>query len=356
MKVFIISLMVLFSFVNASVLKGKIDRYTVLMLLDEDRKIYSYKGHLVGIKLISKGDKKLCEYKLGEEEEQEVTACFYGELKEKTFSGVWRKLGSKKGLKFNLKVLTPPKSKNKYAETYTSEEFYYDLVEKGIKFKDIKKIKKIKSLKTTAKLELVTQIKRARVVLKNKNVQNKINAYLDNLHKEEVIKQIYCIDGVEYLTTKDMLDEIGDDMEVEYNKKPFLLLSYSGSISCEGAHPNNYYDQYLFDINSGKEIDLVSMFNIYDVKRENTNPKFKELISRYLEEDAKDCYDKNANYQSFALYPAKGKKLKVRLQGMGHAMFACESEPIAYIPIKELKPLAKNKAFDYFDFKPFYKR
>jgi len=157
-------------------------------------------------------------------------------------------------------------------------------------------------------------------------------------------------EGYEWL--KEMREGAGEDMRVEYDRKPFLLLSYSGSIYCGGAHPNNYYDQYLFDLRSGEEIALRDLFAIYRKDKEGDekiDPRFKKLLLKYrVAKKGDDCYHEEDSYYSFVLYPASCNRIAVRLTGMGHAAFACELEPIARIPVREMKPLALPAAYRYY--------
>jgi len=350
-----------FTAIQGEVFQGKLGKYDILMLNDRESGTvrYSYTGKLVGIPLYGKDYKKLCEPKVGyksleEDEETELFACFNGAIKSGVYRGRWEKEDSQRSLPFVLKQLQLPKKRDIDGDRYTDETLYYEFVEKGITFKKIKKVTNKRGVNTTAKLEPITQIKRSRILLKNKKVQNRINTVLDKLHKQEVMQQIWCVDDSMRLTMKYMLDERGEDMDIEYYESPFLLISYSGSISCEGAHPNNYYDQYLFDLRSGQQIDLREMFGIYTKDtngEEMISQPFKRVLQKYLNSEGKSCYDLKSSYYSFELNPVDKSHIGVWLRGMGHAGFACETEPIAVIPLNEMQPLADKRVYKYFDFK-----
>jgi len=66
------------------------------------------------------------------------------------------------------------------------------------------------------------------------------------------------------------------------------------------------------------------------------------------ESELYNCYHKDDNSYHFALYPADSDIVAVRLIGMGHASFACELEPIALIPLNEMKPFTTQEALKYY--------
>jgi hypothetical protein len=233
-----------------------------------------------------------------------------------------------------------PQKTDSYSDPYDDEEFYYDLLRKEINFKSLKNRKNSKGLNYRMAIEPVTKIIQYRVELLDKSVQRQINKSLENIHKESVIEQIQCID-------EGSVDEAYNEymMDIEYFKKPFLLLSYESSSYCGGAHPNNAYRQYLFDLSSGKEIYYDQFFTIYQKNSDGDEvikPLFQKLLNRHLiiESEMEGCYHKGDNSYHLTLYPADNKMIAVRLTGMGHASFVCELEPIALIPINEMKPFS----------------
>ena len=131
------------------------------------------------------------------------------------------------------------------------------------------------------------------------------------------------------------------------------MLSYQSSSYCGGVHPNYTYEQYLFDLNNGKEIYYTDLFKIYQTDKEGNEvekPAFQTLLRQYLlkESETIDCYQENDNIYHFELYPAEGEKIAVRLTGMGHAAFSCELEPIALIPVEKMKPFITQEALKYY--------
>ncbi len=336
----------------ASVYEGYIGKYKIVMLLDEQnlsQSVYHYWGRLLGIPLKRDASGRWCEsaYAFDDEEVFNPSACFEGRFDGEFYHGRWYKTDRSRQYGFSLKKILIPKRE----DGYDAEEFYYDLLNKEITLRPTKKLSKRYELSVTSRIEPVSHLERSRVILKNKVAANRINKRLDILHREEVLQMIWCADQNVYISLKDMQEETGYDMSIEYYKKPFLLLSYSGSIACGGAHPNNYYDQYLFDLQSGEEIALRDLFTLYTKDKEGEeeiDPRFKTLLHKYREDEEDECYSEKESYYSFVLYPSSQKRIAVRLTEMGHAAFACELEPIARIPITEMKALALPTAYRYF--------
>jgi len=342
---------------QAGVYEGKIGKYPITMLLgdnSDDMNMYRYKGKLLSIPLKGKRVTKLCEPdpKADKEDDAFVAgACFEGKLSGvaySIYSGTWHKIGSKRKLPFHLKMLELPKKTNSYGDTYTDEEFYYDLLKEVMTFKPSKKRGSTKGLEYRFVVEPVTKIAQKRIILPHKKVENRINKKLEQIHKEHVMQQIYCLDDRN-------VDEVYDEysINVEYYHQPFLLLSESGSSYCGGAHPNNSYEQYLFDLKSGEEIYYTGLFNLYEKDKEGqeaVKPSFQTLINRYLTETESidTCYRKEEDQQRFILSPAESERVAVRLTGMGHAGFACELEPIALIPVGKMKPFTQEEARKYY--------
>ena len=336
------------------VYEGKIGKYPITMLLSDtsdDMNIYHYRGKLLSIPLKGKRATKLCEPdpKANKEDDEFVAgACFEGKLSGvvySIYSGKWHKIGSPKSLPFHLEMLVLPKKTNSYGDTYTDEEFYYDLLKDKITFKPTQKRGSDKGLKYRFVIEPVTKMAQKRIILPNKKVEKHINKKLAEIHKEHVISQIYCLDQRE-------VDEVYDEYEIgiEYYHQPFLLLSDRGSSYCGGAHPNNTYEQYIFDLSSGKEIYYTQMFDIYLKDKDGeevVKPEFKALIKHYFIDHGEidRGYVMEDNIQ---LYPTNQNQIAVKRIGMGYAAFASEIEPIALIPIAQMKPFAKEEAWKYY--------
>ena len=341
---------------HAGVYEGKIGKYPVTMLLSDmtdGMNRYRYKGKLLSIPLKGERVTLLCEPdpKADKEEGFVAAACFEGKLSGiayRIYSGEWHKRGSNKSLPFSLKMLALPQKSNSDDDPYTDEIFYYDLLKEEIIFRPTKKGGREKGLRYKLVREPVTKMVQKRIVLGEKKVQDRINKKLEEIHKEHVVQQICCLDDGEVDTVYDVYA-----LDIVYYHKPFLLLSDEGSSYCGGAHPNNSYVQYLFDLNSGAEIDYTQLFYIYDKDKEGDEvimPAFKRLLDQYLvkHNEIDTCYNKEMNRYDFVLNPAHNAQVAVRLTGMGHAAFACELEPIALIPIIKMKPFAKKEAGKYY--------
>jgi hypothetical protein len=263
---------------NAKVFEGKIGKYGVLMLIPDDSgydKVYSYKGKLLDIGLVGDSYAKLCEYSsLDEDDRPVITACFEGTLKEGVYRGKWHKTGSRKSLHFQLKELPVPDHYEDPKDLY----FYGELIQKQMKFQNIKKPRIINGIKIATPIETITKVAGYRVVLDDKT-------------------------------------------------------------------------QCLFDLKTGKSVDLAGMFELYIDQNDTANKTFQDILKRYIKDVSRECYNYNMQNQHYVLYPTKNNMLSVWLVGMGSMWHACETEPIAFIPVKEMKVIAREEAFVYFDFK-----
>ncbi len=335
----ILILLLIFTALNAKLFQGNIGKYKVAMYIGETEKYYSYKGKLLQNNLRGNYN-KLCEYtKLDDDENPIITACFKGTLHEGIYSGKWQKIGSKEYLDFKLKEIKVKKDKDDNNEMLK----YISIIKKDIKFKKLKKYKTQKGLKTIAYIEPITKVIRDRVILKNKTVEAKINRYLEKLHKQSVVEEVfYILDDIE-----SDIKESSSNLKVEYFKYPFLTVSYYNAYY-GGAHPTYSFDQYLFSLKNGEIIDLESMFKLYIDKDNLKNKEFGEILKKYLNKEMSDC-NKDPN-QHYEIYPTNKGKLAIYTTGLGSMLHYCEEEPIALIPIKELKKVAKRSAYEYFDF------
>jgi hypothetical protein len=351
--------LVLASFVWADVFKGTVGKYPILMLIDDtnpDAQRYSYQGKLLSIPLYGKA---LCEPRpnQADDEEPEMLACFDLVRQGDILKGTWETIDHARSLPVHLTRLKLPKKTNKYGEPYRDEAFYTDHIRAQIRFKPLRKTGRQKGVRTTQYTEPTTRVVRSRIALPDPKATATINATLERIHRDDVMASIDCMDQgyvhKGFGVGKSSMQE-GGDLVVEYYRDPFLLLSYGGSVDCGGAHPSNYYDHYLFNTHTGQNIDLNEAFDLYrDAEHTALRPAFGALLTRYQSpnsnlDEGQSCYDPKTSDYSVELYPATHNRIAVYLVGMGHAAFVCETAPIALIPVKALRPLARPKAIHYF--------
>ncbi len=346
---------------SADIYEGVLGKYPIRMLLSDDAPYegkYTYKGKLLSIPLEGESLGALCEPIWHEKEGVfKPSACFSGELKGDVFSGKWQKVGSKKSLSFKLMRLVVPKVEDTYGESYNDELFYNELLLKEMKFKKLSSVHRDKGLTFIPYIEPITKVMRRQIVLENKGVEKRINKTLKKLHRSDVLTSLECIDRgyiqKENGTGESVMTQ-GGDIQVEYHQSPFLTLSYRGSLFCGGAHPNNYYNRYVFDTRTGEEIqfdEIVSLYNTDENNEESISPAFQTFLERYVlkqNEEAEGCYGTEDIHNYFLLYPTKDKKMAIYLSGMGHASFVCETEPIALVPMEKLTPFILPQYRAYF--------
>ncbi len=353
--------MVGLSVLSAGVYEGMLGKYPIRMLLNDDAPYegkYTYKGKLLSIPLEGENFRQLCEPVWHEKEGKfKPFACFSGQIKGDVFSGKWQKIGSRKSLSFKLMRLAVPKVEDEYGESYNDELFYNALLLKEMKFQKLSNVHHDKGLTFTPYIEPVTKVIRSQIVLEDKVVQNHINETLRTIHSSDVLTSLECIDSgyieTENGTGKSVMTE-GGDVHVEYYQAPFLILSYRGSLFCGGAHPNNYYNRYIFDIRTGKEIrfyEMLSLYNRDENGEESVKPAFQTLLESYLvreTEEYESCYNADDTHIRFLLYPVNSTKMALFLTGMGHAGFACETKPIALVPMEKFTPFILSQYQAYF--------
>jgi len=346
---------------TAGVYEGTLGHYPIRMQLEHNTRTgayygrYTYRGKLLSIPLRGSSLHNLCEPAPHQKEDTFTPlACFDGRLTGTLFHGTWGKVGSRHSLPFRLSLLTPVKTMNDDGDSCTDDEYYADLNRAEIRFKPLQGIHRQKGLASRRYTEPVTHVVRSRVILADKPVQTRINHTLKDLHRSDVMQSLeYMDDG--YIHIPETNSGIGrssmregEDFRVEYYHPPFLLLSYAGSIYCGGAHPYNYYDHYLFDLHTSKTISLNDLFDFYTVTSDgeaSLTPAFQTVLEKHLIDEQKECYEETGYFEA---YPAEKNRIALFPIGLSHAMFACATEPVAFIPLKEIAPFAKPGTQKYF--------
>ncbi len=351
------------SFAQEIVLKGNLGPYPILMMLNiSDNGItgrYAYDNQLVSIYLEGKDLNHLTEFKLPPEIDDwdtannyvfEPNAVFNGAFTSPHFKGFWTSVDSKIRLAFNLTTIEDNRI------DADSNSFFDYLIAKQIHFNPLaKETHHANGLITQHYQEPITQIINSRILnLGNNNGRENINQLLENNHKQAVELSIWCLSEA-YINARDAVGYVMDhpDFETDFYHPPLLEISYSGSIYCGGAHPSNFYNITVIDTAVGHAIDLKSLFNIYQDDDETLSDVFKSILLRHIDQDkTNECLYEGGdvpNLGSLDFHLAfKENHIGVKYIGLGHAMFVCELDDIATIPVIELKSLARSDADNYF--------
>ena len=347
------------------VFKGFIGKYPILMELNiSDNDVtgrYAYHNRLIAIHLEGKGLHHLTEFKLpprldnweeAEAYELEASATFSGELINERYQGEWMQVGRKMGLAFNLVQIKPSQRDEE------SESIFDSLIRQQMSFNPIAKSMVHSDnhiLVTQNYIEPITRNTLPRfITMGDDDAKVKINEFLEEEHARDVQTSLWCL--AEGYT--DPSDSVGHKLEdsqliVEYYAPPLLELSFSGSFYCGGAHPSNVYSVINIDTESGEELELTSLFAIYKDESESTalSDEFKSILLKHidkgyqcLEEMSMDEFD--LAYIEFHI--TKENYVAVKFASLGHALFACELDDIANIPVTELKQFALPEAAKYF--------
>jgi hypothetical protein len=145
-----------------------------------------------------------------------------------------------------------------------------------------------------------------------------------------------------------------ESVEVIYLTPTVMSWTEGGSLFCGGAHPENHYNYFNMDVQTGKDIDLSLIFE--DSKqgeyRWEPGPSLIEFArSRRVKSDdaafEEDCGMDDLIGEYLAVSFRQGDRVVFTLQGLPHAIMAC-GEDIYEAPITELVPLLASTAADYF--------
>lgn len=138
-------------------------------------------------------------------------------------------------------------------------------------------------------------------------------------------------------------------IEVTYLSPRLMSWTESGSLFCGGAHPANFTNSYTLDIAKGAPLDLSRIFKGW------TAGKPDAALVAYVEahrgkQDAEtetDCGLSDLVGTNLDIRFAKGERAVFALEGLPHAIAACEGD-VLEAPMAELKPLLAPDAAAYF--------
>jgi len=187
-------------------------------------------------------------------------------------------------------------------------------------------------------------------------VAKRVNALLEQRHWQMNLAALACMasaytDGNPAAGTLGSYDE--EAITVQWLSKALMTVTESGSLYCGGAHPDNHFEPYTFDLLRGEYLDWNRVLDAY-VPGENGWRKESPALLALMEKaraplaaakantkgDAQDdsldnCSDLWPGY--LALGTESPGVLTLSISGIGHAMGVCLGTH-ATVPFKDLTP------------------
>ena len=181
----------------------------------------------------------------------------------------------------------------------------------------------------------------------------RINHLLEQRHWQMSLAALECMatiytDGNPAAGTLGSYDD--ESITVDWLSQALMTVTESGSLYCGGAHPNNHFEPYTFDLLRGEYLDWNRIFEAY-VPGENgwrtESPTLLALMEKARaplaaqnakvaadDDSLEGCSDIWPSY--LALSAASPGELVLSISGIGHAMGACLG-PHATVPFKDLR-------------------
>ncbi|MDR1890290.1 MAG: hypothetical protein LBQ81_13110 [Zoogloeaceae bacterium] len=186
-------------------------------------------------------------------------------------------------------------------------------------------------------------------------VLKKINFLLEQRHWQMTLAALGCR-ATMYENSGPAAGSLGgyDDETIQVTHLTTTLMSLyeSGSTFCGGAHPDNHFDPYTFDLIRGEYLDWNRLFKAF-VPGEygwDVDPAMVKVIERALSENDEDetGYSAQLVKEYFSLFFDQPGKLALAISGIGHwggANLGVQAE----VPFSELKSVLKPGARRYLD-------
>ncbi len=189
-------------------------------------------------------------------------------------------------------------------------------------------------------------------------VQKRINDLLEQRHWQMNLAALGCMatiytDGNPAAGTLGSYDD--ENITVDWLSPALMTVSESGSLYCGGAHPNNHFDPYTFDLLRGEYLDWNRIFDAYVPGEDGLRTESPTLLALMEkaraplaaqntkvaadDDSLEDCSDLWPSY--LALSIASPGELVLSVSGIGHAMGVCLG-PHASLPFKALQPHLKS--------------
>ncbi|MEN5162437.1 hypothetical protein [Achromobacter kerstersii] len=188
-------------------------------------------------------------------------------------------------------------------------------------------------------------------------VLTRINHLLEQRHWQMNLAALACMSSA-YTNGNPAAGTLGsydeESITVQWLSPALMTVTESGSLYCGGAHPDNHFEPYTFDLLRGEYLDWNRIFDAY-VPDENgwrkETPTLLALMEKArapLADDAlkgatedeslEGCSDLWPSY--LALGTEAPGVLTLSISGIGHAMGICLGTHAA-VPFKDLAPIVK---------------
>lgn len=185
-------------------------------------------------------------------------------------------------------------------------------------------------------------------------VLQRVNALLEQRHWQMNLAALACMasaytDGNPAAGTLGSYDD--EAVTVQWLSKALMTVTESGSLYCGGAHPDNHFEPYTFDLLRGEYLDWNRVFDAY-VPGEDGWRKESPALLALMEKtraplaaaNAKGATEDDSLESCSDLWPsylALGTEtpgvLTLSISGIGHAMGVCLGTH-ATVPFKDLAP------------------
>ncbi|MCY1509646.1 hypothetical protein D9M68_439990 [compost metagenome] len=188
-------------------------------------------------------------------------------------------------------------------------------------------------------------------------VLERVNGLLEQRHWQMSLAALACkasayTDDNPAAGTLGSYDE--EEIKVDWLSSALMTVSESGSLYCGGAHPNNHFEPYTFDLLRGEYLDWNHVFDAYESDGNGFRTESATLLevvnaarNALASTDATGAADGESLEGCVDLWPsflALGAEapgmLSLSVSGVGHAMGVCLGTH-AVVPFKDLAPYLK---------------
>lgn len=189
-------------------------------------------------------------------------------------------------------------------------------------------------------------------------VMERVNGLLEQRHWQMSLAALACkasayTDGNPAAGTLGSYDD--EAIMVTWLSSALMTVTESGSLYCGGAHPNNHFEPYTFDLLRGEYLDWNRVFDAYVADEQGyrkESPALLEVVDAARKalapaeeaaaaadgESLEGCADLWPGY--LALGAESPGMLSLSVSGVGHAMGVCLGTHAA-VPFEDLAPYLK---------------
>jgi len=185
-------------------------------------------------------------------------------------------------------------------------------------------------------------------------VLDRVNGLLEQRHWQMNLAALACMasaytDGNPAAGTLGSYDD--EAVTVQWLSKALMTVTESGSLYCGGAHPDNHFEPYTFDLLRGEYLDWNRIFDAYVPGADGWRKESPTLLALMekaraplpaantkgaTEDDSlESCSDVWPSY--LALGTESPGVLTLSISGIGHAMGVCLGTHVT-VPFKDLAP------------------